>query len=46
MMTLITEEILGIALESQPDCDLNPRPLNFVQMLYPSEVSSHELNSL
>ena len=32
-MVLITEGFLEVAIESWPEWDLNPRPLNSVQML-------------
>ena len=34
-----------VAIESWPDEDLNPRPLNSVQMLWSIEVSGHEFNT-
>ena len=32
-MVFRTEEFLEVAMESWPEWDLNPRPLNSVQML-------------
>ena len=32
-MVFITEGFFEVAIESRPEWDLNPRPLNFVQML-------------
>ena len=32
-MVLTVEEFLEVAMESRPKWDLNPRPLNSVQML-------------
>ena len=32
-MVLITEGFFEVAIESWPELDLNPRPLNFVQTL-------------
>ena len=45
-MVLTTEGFLEVAIESWPEWDLNPRPLNSVQTLYPTELSGHEFNSL
>ena len=39
-----TEGFLKVAIESWPQCDLNSRPLNSVQTLYPTELSRHEFN--
>ena len=44
-MVFITEGFFEVAIESWPEWDLNPRPLNSVQMLQPTELSGHELNS-
>ena len=38
-MVFITEGFFEVAIESWPGWDLNPRPLNSVQMLYPTELS-------
>ena len=32
-MVFTTEEFLGVAIESWPEWDLKPQPLNSVQML-------------
>ena len=32
-MLFITEGFFEVAIESWPECDLNPRPLNSVQTL-------------
>ena len=32
-MVFTTEGLLEVAIESWPECDLNPRPLNSVQTL-------------
>ena len=45
-MVFTTEGFLEVAVESWPEWDLNPRPLNSVQTLQPTELSSHEFNSL
>ena len=44
-MVFITEGFLEVATESWPEWDLKPRPLNYVQMLLPTELSGHEFNS-
>ena len=44
-MVFTTEGFFEVAIESWPGWDLNPRPLNFVQTLQPTELSGHELNS-
>ena len=44
-MVLTTEGLFEVAIESRPEWDLNPRPLNSVQTLYPTELSGHEFNS-
>ena len=36
-MVLTTEGFFEVAIESWPECDLNPRPPNSVQTLYPTE---------
>ena len=40
-----TERFLEVAIESCPEWDLNPRPLNPVQTLQPIKLSGHEFNS-
>ena len=42
LMVFSTERLFQVAIESGPEWDLNPRPLNFVQTLRPSDLSSHE----
>ena len=44
-MVFSTEGFLEVAIESWPNCDLNPRPLNPVQKLQPTELSGNEFNS-
>ena len=44
-MVFTTEGFFEVAMESWPEWDLNPRPLNFVQTLLLTELSGHELNS-
>ena len=44
-MVFITERFLEVAIESWPEWDLNPRPLNSVQAPEPTELSGHEFNS-
>ena len=44
-MEFTIERFLEVAIESWPEWYLNPRPLNSVQTLYPSELSGHEFNS-
>ena len=44
-MVFTTEGLFEVAIESWPEWDLNPRPLNSVQTLEPTELSGHELNS-
>ena len=44
-MVFTTDGFFEVALESWPEWDLNPRPQNSVQMLKPTELSSHEFNS-
>ena len=36
-MVLTTEGFFEVAIESWPEWDLNPRPPNSVQTLYPTE---------
>ena len=43
-MVFTTEGFLEVAIESWREWDLNPRPLNFVQTLQPTELSGHEFN--
>ena len=43
-MVFTTEGFLEVAIESWPEWDLNPRPLNSVQTIYPTELSSYEFN--
>ena len=45
-MLFTTEGLLEVAIESWPDWDLNPQPLNFVQTLEPTGLSGHEFNPL
>ena len=45
-MVFITEGFLEVAIESWSEWDLNPRPLNSVQTLQPTELSGHAFNSL
>ena len=44
-MIFTTERFFEVAIESWPEWDLNPQPLNSVQTLYPTELSRHEFNS-
>ena len=44
-MVFTTERFLEVAIESWPEWDLSPRPLNSGQMLQPTELSGHEFNS-
>ena len=41
---LTTERFFEVAIESWPEWNLNPRPLNSIQMLQQNELSSHEFN--
>ena len=43
-MVFITEGFFEVAIESWPEWDLNPRPLNSVQKLQPTELSGHDFN--
>ena len=43
-MLFITDSFFEVAIESYPWWDLNPRLLNSVQTLEPTELSSHKLN--
>ena len=45
-MVFTTEGFLEVAIGSWPEWNLNPRPLNSVQMLKSIELSGHEFNSL
>ena len=44
-MVFTTKGLFEVAIESWPEWDMNPQPLNSVQMLYPTELSGHEFNS-
>ena len=44
-MVFTTEEFFKVAIESWREWDLNLRPLNSVQTLYPIKLSGHEFNS-
>ena len=44
-MVFITEGFFEVAIESWPEWNLNPRPVNSVQTLQPTELSGHEFNS-
>ena len=44
-MVFTTETFWEVAIESWHEWDLNPRPLNSVQTLKPTELSGHEFNS-
>ena len=44
-MVPTTEKFLEVAIESWPGWDLNPRPLNSVQTLEPTELPGYEFNS-
>ena len=43
-MIFTTEGFFEIAIERWPEWDLNPQPLNSIQMLYLTELSGHEFN--
>ena len=43
-MVFTTEGLFELAIESWRGWDLNPRTLNSVWMLYPTELSGHEFN--
>ena len=43
-MVLTTERFVEKATESWPGWDLNPQPLNSVQMLYPIELSDQKFD--
>ena len=40
-MVFTTKEFLEVAIERWSEWDLNPRPLNSVQTLRPTELSGH-----
>ena len=40
-MVFTIEGVLEVAIESWPEWNLNPRPLNSVQILSPTELSGH-----
>ena len=44
-MVFTTEGFFEVAIESWPEWDLNPRPLNSIQTLKLTELSGHEFNS-
>ena len=44
-MVFTTDRFFKVAIKSSPWWDLNPRPLNSVMMLKPTELSGHEFNS-
>ena len=44
-MIFTTEGFFEVAIESWPEWDLNPQPLNSIQILKPTELSGHEFNS-
>ena len=44
-MVFTTEGFFEVAIESWPEWDLSPRPLNCVLTLKPTELSGHEFNS-
>ena len=44
-MVFTTEGLFEVTIESWPEWDLNPRPLNSVQTLETTELSGHEFNS-
>ena len=41
-MIFTTEALFEVAIESWAEWDLNPRPLNSVQMLWPTELSGYK----
>ena len=41
-MIFTTEGLFEVSIESWAEWDLNPRPLNSVQMLWPTELSGYE----
>ena len=40
-MVFTTEGFLEVAIESWPEWDLNPRPMNFVFFIYCNIVATH-----
>ena len=42
-MVFTTEGLFEVPIERWPEWDLNPRSLNSVQTLEPTELSGHEL---
>ena len=44
-MVFTTEGFFEVAIESWPERDFNPQPMNSVQTLQPSELLGHEFNS-
>ena len=44
-MVFTTERFFEEAIESWPESDLNPGPLNSIKTLWPTELSGHEFNS-
>ena len=44
-MVFTTEGYFEVAIENWPEWDMNLRPLNSVQTLYPTKLSGHEFNS-
>ena len=36
---------IEVAIDKRRKLDLNPQPLNFIQKLWPTELSGHEFNS-
>ena len=43
-MVFTTDGFFEVAIESWPEWELNPQPLNSVQTLYPTDLSGHEFN--
>ena len=44
-IALTPNRFFEVAIESWPEWDLKPWPLNSIQMLYPTELSDREFNS-
>ena len=44
-MVFITKGFFEVAIDSVAEWELNPRPLDSVQKLQPTELSGHEFNS-
>ena len=44
-MIFISDRFFEVAIESWPEWDLNPPPLNSIQKLKPTELSRHEFKS-